>query len=809
MMGTLKTSRRNQTYSSRRPVRGGTAVAFSVILLLFGFLIPGCVSKTNESIPPVPSSPPFSWRDGIVPGRWNLLVITMDTTRRDALGLYGASGNPTPTLDSLGRAGTVFEDVVTSVPMTLPSHTTLFSGMDPPEHGVRHNGVFTVPDSLVLLAELFQEHGYTTAAFVSGFPLLGRFGLDQGFTRYDDQLRKSESGSEESSEREARRTTDAVVDWMGNGLRSPYFLWVHYFDPHFPYLPPEPFRTRFASQLYEGEVSYMDSEIGRLLSSLRARGALDSTFVLAVGDHGEGLGEHKEAAHSFFIYDTTLRVPCILAPPARWTGIPLSARKLAHQVRMRDWAPTLANLLGWPADHWKEIAATSRVNEMEGGPDSDPVAYIETLAPSLDYGWHDLRGVRTQAWKYIRAPREELYHLTSDPAETSNVITKYPKQTKALQAWLDWELRGETREVQPQAIDPQTRERLRSLGYLGGSAQPGKEQEDPKDKIQCFADIEAARWLGSVYRYDEAIRLLKPIVREEPQIISARRMLGLFAVETGDLATARQALEKLVREEPDDDVCQADYAHLLQAEGKPEEALKTLELIEARNPGMYRLFLRKGSLLEALGRPDEAVHAYERSAARNPGSAVPYREIADLRLAQRDTLSAQKALRTGLRIDPSDAACLSALGEIAFMQRRTSEGDSLVSRALQMDPDDYRANSLRGWQEHRLGKFKEAEACYLRSIRSDPRHLAARIGLGTLYLQTDRPALAQKCFEEALKRGSETASLHLNLGIALAQQNQMDAAVRQWNRGLELPCDPATRARLTQVLSQARSHGAQ
>lgn len=777
------------------------------IPFLTALLALSCGLQSGGKVAPPPADPVYAWQEGIDQEDWNLLVITLDTTRRDAVGFSGAGPNVTPTLDSLATVGTVFDDMVSPVPITLPAHTTLFTGMDPPEHGIRHNGIFTVGDTLVTLAELCQERGYTTAAFVSGFPLIARFGIAQGFGHYDDVLSdRVFSAAEESAERIAGETVGAARRWAtSEDFTQPYFVWVHLYDPHFPYLPPEPFRSRFPEDPYRGEIAYTDHEVGRLLATLRSSGALDRTFVLVVGDHGESLGQHQESTHSFFAYDATQRIPCVLVPPSRWEGTEMRGKVVRTSARMRDLAPTLANLLGWPGEHWQSLHSHSYVPVFRGTSIGDPVAYVESLAPALDYGWHDLRGVRTPDWKYIRAPRPELYDLARDPGETLNVIADHPDRAKELEVWLDWFLSRENKNVDTQALDAATLENLRSLGYLGGAGGNEHSTEDPKDKIRYHAAINLARQLGSEYRFAEAIQQLDRVVRREPQITTARRMVALFSMMSGDLATARPVIEGLIAEHPDNSMYLGDHADLLLAEGKPEEALALLEELAARDSTATKLDWRRGNALEILGRTDAAIAAYQRAAARDPRNAKPHWSIARLHSARGDTAAARADLLRGLAADPTHAGSLSALGDLAFAQGRNDAGNAYVSRALAADPFEPRANYLRGWNLQQAGDVAGAVTCYQRAVQALPTFTLARQNLGTLYLGMRQPALAQKEFEAALASGPASALLHLNLGVAFAQQNQIAAAATQWELGLGFPADDATRGQLTQNLRQAKS----
>ncbi|MBD3335339.1 MAG: sulfatase-like hydrolase/transferase, partial [Candidatus Eisenbacteria bacterium] len=550
---------RSRWENSRRP-RGARTVwpALLPVLVLVAWGAAGCDQTpppATESIPEPPAADPgelYAWRTDLPRRAWNVLILTLDTTRRDVLGVYGGAV-ATPVLDSLAQEGVLLEDVVTPVPTTLAAHTSLMTGLDPQEHGVRHNGLYNVADSLTTLAERFTRHGYTTAAFVSGYPLHPQFGIAQGFEHYDAEFTHNAFGvARETAERTAGAVTDAALEWSSTNLHAPYFLWVHYFDPHFPYEPPEPFRSRYAGDLYAGEVAYMDREIGRLLRGLRSAERLHETVLLIVGDHGESLGEHGEPTHGFFIYEATQVVPCILVTPPEARELAEGMADRSGSLRLRDLAPTLANLLGWPGAEWREAGSCSFLSL---APDSlpPPVAYLETLVPALEYGWSDLRGVRSAGWKYIRAPQAELYDLRHDPGEQQNVLKEHPETAQRLEAWLDWYLTAESEEaLEPVDLDAQVLERLRSLGYLSGDVgEDAGSGADPKDRIEVHRVYNEARQLAADHRFEEATRAMRWVLRREPQFAAARSQLADFTMRAGDPEAARRIYAELAEKDPD------------------------------------------------------------------------------------------------------------------------------------------------------------------------------------------------------------------------------------------------------------------
>jgi arylsulfatase A-like enzyme len=396
----------------------------------------------------------------------NVLLISVDTLRADHLGAYGASSG-TPRLDAIAKAGVVFERAVAPVPITLPSHASLFTATYPFAHGVRDNGSFRLAGERGTLTETFRAAGYRTAAFVGSFALDSRFGLDQGFEIYDDFYGDTSAlGNFAISERPAADVLAPALDWLSEQGEAPWFAFVHLYDPHAPYDPPAPFREKFASDRYRGEVAYVDEALGEFLDELSNRGRLENTLLVVTSDHGEGLGEHGERTHGMFAYETTLRVPLIFS----WEGV-LPPRRVAPRVRLLDVAPTLLALSG--LDPLPDSQGVSLVPFLEGKEDStETESYFEALAFNLNRGFAPLTGLYRGNLKYIELPIPEIYDLESDPGETKNLAPAEPALVREMASRLE-EI-GSEGSIENEggehrlAVDEETRRRLESLGYAIG-----------------------------------------------------------------------------------------------------------------------------------------------------------------------------------------------------------------------------------------------------------------------------------------------------------------------------------------------------
>ncbi|HET7295168.1 MAG TPA: sulfatase-like hydrolase/transferase [Vicinamibacteria bacterium] len=474
------------------------------------------------------------------PARPSILLVSIDTLRADHIGCYGAKGVETPSLDALAAQGVLFERALTPVPITLAAHATLFTSWFPHRHGVRDNGLYRLPPDPPTMAALLQGAGYDTAAVVAADVLDRQYGLDRGFRLYDDAVG---ARGLVIAERPAAAVTDAALR-VAASLRGPFLLFVHYYDPHMAYRPPAPWADRFRDRPYDGEIAYVDAELGRLLRALRAR--VPELAVAVSSDHGEGLGEHGEATHGPFVYQATLRVPLLLAAPGRWPV----GRRVADPVSIADVLPTLLHLAGVapPAS----LDGRSLVATFSGGEAPPRMFPIESEFGFNSYGWAPLHGVTDGAVKWIGAPEEELYDLTADPAEARNLAQERRAEARRLAA--SWrETVKEDRRALPIAAaskvaDAERMARLSALGYVAGSragdARQGRSLPDPKRAIGSLALVNDARRLIGEGAFDAAIRKLEAALASSPRNVSALILLGAAQLRAGRPGLALEPLRR-------------------------------------------------------------------------------------------------------------------------------------------------------------------------------------------------------------------------------------------------------------------------
>ena len=540
--------------------------------------------------------------------RRNLLLITVDTLRPDALG-WVAGTNTTPHLDRLAGEGIAFADAVSPVPITLPAHTAIMTGLVPKNHGVRDNSQ-TVPANLITLAEILQGRGYQTGAFVSGFPLAGHFGLSQGFQHYDDHF---EGQGDRLLERNAAETTAAALRWAA-GATAPWMIWVHYYDPHDPYEPPADLRGRDTLENYHGEVRHVDRAIGRLMAGLSQK-QNPSLLTIFAADHGESLGEHGEQTHGFFIYQSTLAVPLVFHFPGR-----LKPARMRTSPRLVDILPTALELLALPPAG--DLDGTSLVPLFHGAA-TDLPAVIESQRPWRSYGWAPLRGLRLGEWKLIAAPNPELYHLTRDPGEHHNLVHEERARAKALRDRLK-ALDGRNSLQAPTVTDPETLAKLRALGYVGAAAadkEPPPGLADPKDRIQAWNRLGEAEAFFKREQYLQAIERYDGVLLDDPRNAFALARSGdaFLALDQTEEAIAR--LKKAARINPDHGEIRLSLARAFTRAGQPTEAAEQWMELVRLFPLQAESWRNLADNLGLAGRPQQAAEAFRQALALEPEHA--------------------------------------------------------------------------------------------------------------------------------------------------------------------------------------------
>jgi choline-sulfatase len=577
----------------------------------------------------------------------SVLLLTLDTFRGDFLGASGSRRSSTPSLDRLAGRGVLFTRARATAPLTLPSHASILTGLYPPQHGVRGNGSFRLDDGHRTLAEVLRQSGYETAAFVSSFVLDRRFGLAQGFDIYDDDLG---TGTAELESPEAERAGEKVLasfdEWLSlRDAEKPFFAWVHLYDPHFPYEPPEPFASRFGSDGYAGEIAYTDWIVGEI-----ERRVPESTLVAVVGDHGEGLGEHGEATHSLLVYNSTISVPLILA------GGPIPrGRKVSSLARTIDLPATILDYLGRGADLGSGRSLRPLI---EGNDDPPRTAYAESLYGLHQLGFSPLYALESGSQRFIDAPRRELYDLEADPGETRDLLeARRPASRELFRALNELRSSLETAATAELTLDDVTREKLSSLGYLTASApatRAGGSLPDPKDQMALFHRIQEAQDRKARDDCEAVLRTLADIRAKETSIPLVYELLASCHLELGEWESAMTAAKEALARGIESSELHRDLGVAALRQGKPIDAERELRIALALDQANVVARHQLGDALRAQGRDQEAARAYRDALALNPRYVFAWNGLGmSLARAGKDG-EALQAFRKVVELDPAE-----------------------------------------------------------------------------------------------------------------------------------------------------------
>ena len=598
----------------------------------------------------------------------NVLVLTVDTLRPDALG-WVAGRNATPALDALAGEGFRFRAAVAPAPLTLPSHASLFTGLLPRRHGGRDNGQVIGPGAMTL-AEVLQGRGYTTAAFVSGYPLAALFGLDQGFGVYDDDLA---ADGDAQLERRADRTVAAAATWLGRA-REPWLLWVHLYDPHYPYEPPAAFTRSGARGAYDGEVAFADRAIGELRRAVAQRrsGPGRSVFTVFAGDHGESLGEHGEGTHGFFVYDSTVTVPLVLHWPGR-----IARGESAAAPRLIDVAPTVLDLLGGPgAAALPAIDGTSLRPTLHGRPQELP-AYVETYQPWTSYGWSPLKALRARGWKLVVAPRPELYDLGADPGERRNLYDRERRRARDILSTLRAVEAAPPAAAARRVEDPEAMARLRALGYAGaatpGPGEPPPGLLDPKDGTELRALLTAGDLALRAGEPRRAVERFDAVLARDPKNRFALARSGEAFLALREPRRAIERLERAVRLDPEQPDYRTALARAHAAAGDHRAAARQWMEIARLQPRRASAWSNLGAELGLAGDPAKAVAALVEARRLEPGDPELLVRLAFAEAAAGRPAAAAEHLREAARGLGDRFAHAAALGILLVRAGRPAE----------------------------------------------------------------------------------------------------------------------------------------
>jgi arylsulfatase A-like enzyme len=549
-------------------------IRLSMVLALA--CISGCSTENSPS--PAGRSKGVG-REGPPP---NILIVTLDTTRADRLGCYGHAQAKTPTLDQMAAEGILVERALAPAPITLPSHATLFTGLNPIAHGIRDNGLFVAEPDLTLLAEVAEQQGYSTAAFVSAHVLSSAYGLNQGFSVYDDHLDATSTSMEPQIERSADLTVRAFLEWQEQAPAEPWFLWMHFFDPHFPYQPPEGFGGSGIDP-YDAEITFVDQQLRRLLHQYDREGRLDRTLLVITSDHGEGLKDHREPTHGLFVYDSTMHVPLIFRYPPWGSG-----KRLRGQVGLVDLFPSVLDL--WGVTSEEELAGESLLPALrQPNPEVWHDIYLETQLSYFGYGLAPLEAVSTREFKYIKAPKPELYLWPEDPGELSNRWqdrdgTRHEPLLESFRGGRD-----ALGDAPDRSLSEDERDRLERLGYVQSAVEGAYSGLDPKDAVEQIASRSYALNCIQRQQFDQAEAILTQLLADNPGDADAYGMLGHIHLHRGSAGTAIGFIRKSLSLRPDMTGAAMDLARAHRELGQLDLALAAYDQILERAPTLINV----------------------------------------------------------------------------------------------------------------------------------------------------------------------------------------------------------------------------
>ena len=664
------------------------------VLLALTALIVGTALYVLPKRRPGPADPATSGAD-----RPDIVLVTIDTFRADRLGR-----GFTPAIDAVAARGVRFTHARTTVPLTLPAHASLMTAQLPAAHGVRENGG-TLPKEAPRLASILKSAGYATGGFVGAFVLDRRFGLAEGFDRYDDGVRRDPRAMDRlEAERPGADVVDAALAWLST-VRSSFFLWVHLYDPHIPYAPPDEFRRRAGGDAYNGEIAYADAQLSRLLAAIAARGADGEPIVAVLGDHGEGLGEHGERTHGMLAYDSTLRIPLVLAGP----GVPPGL--VDAPVSIVDVMPTLLRLAGGMT-----LTARADGHDLLRTRRADRDVVGETIYPRAA-GWHPLSVLAGERWKLIKSSELELYDVAADPSESTNVAASHAGIVQGMSARL-----GDLSAGAPTpALDPAAAERLRALGYVSGGAAPlDPGAPNPARVIDAWTAFETALGQVSSGSPAEGLPALRELTSRFPSASLFVGTLGRALLEAGHEREAVRVYRAAVERHPQDASLFHDLAVAARSAGDAEEALRAEQAALALNANHPAALNGLGLLHADAGRTADAVDAFARAAAADPSNASYWTNLGNARRAAGDHGGAERSYERALEADPTYPDALNGLGVLLVQRRSASAAVPFFTRALERAPDFHEARLNLGIAYQESGDATRAAETYRRLLATAP-----------------------------------------------------------------------------------------
>jgi arylsulfatase A-like enzyme/Flp pilus assembly protein TadD len=748
----------------RNPPRRWLIAGFVVVLVVVGFFALRSRRPAEEKTEAQPAQTqpqePAVRRvtDAVAPEELNVILITLDTLRSDRLSCYGSERVDTPNIDALAREGVRFTNAASTVPYTLPAHSSMMTGTYPPHHGVRENVGALLGDEIPTLAERLGDGGWETAAFVSAFVLDQRWGIGRGFDHYYDDFDLSafDTPNMGSVQRTGDETVAEAVRWLDERpAEKPFFLWLHLYDPHEPYTPPEPYKSRYPERPYDGEVAYTDSLIGDFRRALEERDQLEKSLLILTSDHGEGLGDHGEMFHGYYIYDSTIHVALIVRPPA----MAEAGRVVDAPVSHVDLMPTVLEAAALP---YPEVLHGSSLVPLMFGEQMTwkRGVYSESMYPLLHYGWAPLRSLRTDRFKLIDAPRQELFDLVDDPREKENLVEVKAEASLDLGQELA-ELRKRIERDAPTGqeveLDEQELAQLQALGYMAGQGGVAVEEEedvaraDPKDKLVLHQAIMAAQ--SRMELPETAIQILEEVLAEDDTIVDAHHTLGRIAGNQERFADAATHFQRALELDPEN-----------------KNSLVGL-----------------ASTYAALKRFDEALVGYRRLIEISGKDTNASIAMADIYVTREHYAEAAAILEDAIAGGAKQSIVYNKLGEVRAEEGRPEVAASLFEQAIRMAEEFPMPHFNLGVIYAERGEINRAISQYERAIELEPRFFKAQFNLGRLYGKMGRIERQRELWEASIESNPDFVQGLFHLALLLLENNgDLEKSEELARKGIEL-----------------------
>lgn len=618
----------------------------------------------------------FSCRRPALSNRYNILLVTLDTTRADRIGCYGYTNAMTPNLDRMAQQGVLFEECRSVAPLTLPAHATLLTGLYTPEHGLRVNGRNRLAKNIPTLATVFSNAGYRTSAFIAAVVLSSTYGLTRGFDIYDDTIAVPKVRVDENSpgepppleppSRPANQIVDVALSWLEKNSATNFFCWVHLYDPHYPYDRHPDLPSLHRAEPYDEEIAFMDHHFGRLLRFLREKKLLENTVVIAIGDHGENLGEHGEFEHAMTLYEGVAKVPCIILAPGLKTP-----RRMKEMVSQIDVAPTILELSGLMQEEIYEPLlpgqGQSLLPLMEGKDFAPQVFYSETEQPHYEFGWAPQQGLVSENWKYIQSPRPELYNLAKDLRENENLYFSTPSRAESMKNQLIDLYRSMKKNTAASTVTLNTEEqrKLESLGYAGGRQKTvsSRLNDELLSTNTALRDVKEAIPLANKASYfrrqliegnfsDKILEGCRKLVESSPETVRFHDFLGYCLIRRHELKEAELVYRAILKDNPEDSNSMDTLASIMVTEKRYDEAIPLLRQSIQLAPESSRAWKSMGFICLQKGRNDEAVKHFKEALRIEPESHGAYKYMADALVNKGEITEAIKSYEESVRLNP-------------------------------------------------------------------------------------------------------------------------------------------------------------